>query len=162
MIIEWKEVITEPGFLISNNGYVLNRDTQVIRKLKTHPEGYRHLFFGRPKKEYKIHRLVATHFVHNPLNLPVVNHINGIKGDNNVTNLEWATHKHNTQHAIASGLMNNKGSRNGMSKLTEEIIKEVRALKRCGVSAKKISNAYKIDLRHVFGICSRKSWAHVD
>lgn len=56
------------------------------------------------KKSLRVHRLVAEVFIKNPLKLPVVNHINGVKNDNRVENLEWCTDRHNTVHAHQTGL----------------------------------------------------------
>jgi hypothetical protein len=53
---------------------------------------------------HKIHRLVAQSFIKNPLNKETVNHINGIKNDNRVSNLEWATMKEQNYHAWNTGL----------------------------------------------------------
>ena len=51
------------------------------------------------------HRIIAESFIPNPNNLPIVNHIDGDKQNNNVNNLEWRTQGYNLKHAIQIGLV---------------------------------------------------------
>ena len=69
------------------------------------------------KKTVKVHRLVAQQFIPNPNNYPHVNHIDGVKTNNSVDNLEWTTPKKNMEHAGKLGLRNFDW---GYSKQTKE------------------------------------------
>lgn len=63
-----------------------------------------HLSKNSVRKRVWIHRLIAEAFIQNPENKPQVNHINAIKTDNSIDNLEWVTAKENTKHAHLAGL----------------------------------------------------------
>lgn len=107
----WKDVIGYEGrYQVSNFGTVrsLDRISYSGRKLKgkiiyhgTHPEGYKtvNLCSNGICKTIRVHRLVAQAFIPNPNNLPQVNHINEVKSDNRVENLEWITNRGNVNHS---------------------------------------------------------------
>lgn len=75
-------------------GYVLNSGYQMVT-----------LFINKQKKNYQVHRLMAMAFLDNPKKLPVVNHIDGNKSNNNLSNLEWVSYSQNSKHAQDKGLI---------------------------------------------------------
>lgn len=71
--------------------------------------GYREVGLSKDgkQKHYHIHRLIAEAFIENPHGLPVVNHIDGCKTNNNISNLEWCTQSDNIRHALINELSQN-------------------------------------------------------
>ena len=102
-----------------------------------------------------VHRLIAEEFISNPLNLPLVNHKNGIKDDNRIENLEWCTYKHNNNHARDNGLW----GKNILDKrkFDDEQIKEIRKKyipKK--YSMYKLAKEYNVDYKTIWSIINNK------
>lgn len=103
-----KYIISKEGFIISFN----KRNPFKLIKSRTDRAGYKsvRLCNNGKTKTYFIHRLIAETFLDNPQGKPFINHINGIKTDNTIENLEWVSHAENVQHAYDAGLINKSKS----------------------------------------------------
>ena len=113
---ELKKFLVETGYLVPVQdfpGYYVTRFGQIYgdkmhRWIKTwNKGGYIRVGFRKNNQRYDlaVHRLVARAFVPGYFDGAVVNHINGIKNDNNPKNLEWTTQKRNAQLAINKSLI---------------------------------------------------------
>jgi len=109
-------------------------------------------------KGFQVHRLVALAFIPNPDRKPDINHINGIKMDNRVKNIEWCTASENILHSHRIGLRNHKGESHSQSKLTEEDVRDIRVLE--GLH-KNIALIYGVTAGNVSMVKRRQSWLHL-
>jgi hypothetical protein len=81
------------------------------------------------KKVVKVHRLVAEAFIENPENKKTVNHINRIKSDNNVKNLEWNTVRENSTHRSSGKNKTSKYANVHFSNATDKWISQIQIKK---------------------------------
>lgn len=105
------------------------------------------------------HRLVAVHFIDNLENLYCVNHKDGNKLNNHVSNLEWCTLEDNNVHAKETGLLN--PSDNTTSKNNPERVREIRKRYSNGETARQIAESYNISMDSVRDIKNNKTWKWV-
>ena len=119
----------------------------------------------------RVHRIIAETFIPNPENKPMVNHINGIKTDNRIGNLEWCTAKENVAHAISMGLfvfpnpvnkIPKRGELNGVSILTDIAVKDIRMkFKPYKYTRKMLAMEYGVKEACIKDVILRKSWNHI-
>lgn len=136
------------------------------------------------RKYLRIHRIVAKSFIPNPNNYPCVNHIDGNKRNNCISNLEWCNHSYNTIHALNTGLINaekrNKASKENIKKaqksspclkggenspssvLRENDVIEIRRLyKNKEMSTRQLAEKYNVHISTIQRVLSRKTWTHL-
>ena len=149
-------------YSVSNQGRVRRNDSKKIIKPNC-SNGYASLTLSMNNvhKTKTVHRLVAEHFIPNPLNLKQVNHKNNIRNNNCVKNLKWGTHKSNSEDAVESGLYN-RGNKHYLSKMTPEKVIAIRKeYIPWKVSSRDLAKKYNIAQGSVMQILKRKTWTHV-
>lgn len=172
---EWKPINGYEGiYLISNFGRVksLGRincpqkrggaDRDKILSPRNDKLGYSRVLLysltGK-KKQFKTHRLVAMHFIPNPNNYPLVNHIDENPANNYVNNLEWCTHSYNIKYSIErSGLKGRVvGSR---AEMDIEKVLTIVTLNKSGWNSVKISKGLGINKFKVYELMSGNTYKY--
>lgn len=107
----WKDIEGFEGkYKISNKGNVYSARYDRYLSLITNHKGYIevHLCVDGKRRKFKVHRLVANAFINNPNDLPQVDHIDHVKSNNYVDNLQWITNKKNNQRKWDDGYGRNQ------------------------------------------------------
>lgn len=138
---------------ITECGEVINKHTGRYVKPQKNGKGYYRVSIGG--KLVFVHRLVAEKYIPNPENKSQVNHKDGDKTNNHVSNLEWVTNKENRNHALKNGL-HTTGENCSWSKLTKEQVDFIR--KNKDVSSNELAKAFNVSARTIRDVRNYKSW----
>lgn len=170
---EWRAIPGFPGYEASNLGRIRSLDRIVngnpsqlcgermrgrILKPAVNNCGYYRVCINRKMKS--VHRLVASSFLGAIPPGMHINHMDGVKLNNRIDNLEIVTRLQNNHHARDLGLLNPaKGESHCRAKLTEKDVQSIRAItgRPNGVIAKE----YGVSKTVIQCIRARKTWKHV-
>jgi len=176
----WKDIKGYEGsYQVSNLGRVRSLDRMVKHKkeglrkqkgltLKNRKDygGYYKVLLCKNGQvnNQKISRLVAQAFISNPRNKTQVNHKNGIKTDNKISNLEWCTRSENSKHAYKTGLIISvKGENHGRSKLNEKQVRVIKHALKFNIkgTAKQLTKMMNVSEHTISLIKYNKNWKHI-
>lgn len=157
----WKQ-FKNTTYSVSSLGDVYSAYTEKILKPFPNNNGYLtvDLFHNTVKERVAIHRMVAVAFIDNPENKEFVNHIDGNKQNNCVSNLEWVTPSENSIHAVLTGL-SAKGEDKTLAKLTENDVLEIQAGFKAGTKDFELAAKYGVSSGVISSIRLGKTWKHV-
>ena len=153
-----------PPFAVDVEGSVYNTNTN--NKLNPHIDAYGYLrastTSGGEKCNALVHRLLAIAFIPNLDGLPQVNHKDGIKTNNTLSNLEWCTNQDNSDHANRSGLRDSMlGEGSHFNVHTESTVKLICELLQEGSRNVDISRVLKVPICLVSDVRAGRSWTQV-
>lgn len=119
-----------PGYEKLYEASTFGRIRSIRRNIILKPsynKGYPQVAFQYNKiiKSFRVHTLVAITFLSNPNNYETVNHIDGVKSNNNLSNLEWCSLRKNMDHAMRIGLIKS-GEMRSISKLSYSDVNDIR------------------------------------
>jgi hypothetical protein len=152
---KWKKIKDyEDAYMISNKGRIKclvrnGNSKERIKSLSLHSSGtYLTVELRKNNKITRkfVHRLVALYFLPNPKKLPVVNHKDGNKLNNNVDNFEWCTHSENSKHAVRTGLTKiSVGDNHYNTKIKNKDLKKIFKMREKGMLNKDIAKYFKVN-----------------
>lgn len=158
----WKQIREAPDYEVSNLGDVRKISDGRLLKQSYSVDGYLRvkLRLGiNLRITRNVHRLVMLTF--NPPSDEGldVNHIDGVKTNNALDNLEWCTRQQNVIHSYQMGLASNKGERHPRAKFKDSDIPDILELRRRGFTLKEIAQKYGVHLSTIGKITTNKNWS---
>ncbi len=146
------------------NGVIQEFETNIQEKKMSQcldRNGYMYVSakIGNRRPKVAVHRLVARAFVDGYEPHLCVNHINGIKTDNNPKNLEWVSLSNNNKHARDIGLNDLNGENHPNHKLSAKQVIHIRNALKQGISANSLSIITNVNPSTIYLIQKGKRWA---
>lgn len=118
---------------------------------------YVHLCKNNVKNAFLVHRLVAIAFIPNPNNYPQVNHIDGNKSNNSVSNLEWCSVLQNMRHSWDIGLRKSKSLE--QSPRAKLVNNDVEHIIKSDKKGSELAKQYGVSCTAIYNIRSGRSWS---
>lgn len=173
----WKPIKDYPNYFVSSQGNIRNiKRNKILNPIKTKKGYFRVGLYNGSRtqpKYFSVSRLVASYFIENLYGKPEVNHIDGNKGNNSASNLEWSTSQENQIHAYRKKLQTPmRGSKHFAAKIKERDILKIKELwfhsgknKECKIvknslCQKDIAEKFGINQQNVSLIVRGKAWRH--
>lgn len=172
---KWAVYAEIPKYGVSEDGRVCSFDYNHSGKTVelnqySDKDGYKYVFLTVNGKRYKrmVHRMVLSTFVKNERNLPQINHKDGNKENNNISNLEWCSARDNVLHAyrvlgrkhssrqIEMIKSRSRGENNVKAKLSYKDVLEIRSEKV--LSAKEMALKYRVSRCTIYSVLSKTTW----
>jgi hypothetical protein len=119
---------------------------------------------GKIKNTIFVHKLISITFISNPKNYLEINHIDGVKTNNCVQNLEWCSRSHNVKETYRLNLKKAetyKGEGNPTSKLKERDVLLIRTLHKEGISNKNLATKFNVVVGTIGFIINNQTWKHI-
>lgn len=164
----WKYIPDyESEYMVSDYGRIKRISTRSglphdrIRKLELNREGYEQIILCRDSKTKKflVHRLVLMAFKgHSNL---FANHLNGVKYDNRLSNLQYVTRQENEAHAVRLGLKSH-GENHHCSKLTDKKVVTILTRANKGESNGNLAKEFGVSKTLIGRIVRRLQWKHIN
>lgn len=169
MIEVWKEInwinTRHRSYYVSDLGRVksVSKRTGEEKQMSIKDHGIPYLMINLSgvdgKQHHLLHRLLAIAFIPNPENKATVNHKDGNKRNNALSNLEWSTHSEQNVHASRLGLKKFNGEHHSQCKLTEPQVIEIRY--RTLYADIPEGKEYGVTNATITDVIRRRSWSHI-
>lgn len=161
-----KEIPNYNGYFATKEGDIYSSKSGELKKMKTHTrKSYLRVgLSSHGKRRHKsVHRLVLETYqpIVDSCDLEV-NHLNGVKDDNRLENLEWCTRSENATHAYALGLQCKKGENNGRAKMDVYKVRDIRRRFEEGESVSDMAKEYGLHSCNIRRIVNRETWKNVE